>query len=84
MAQGGAGSGWISARNVIWVVGVNKLVADLDAAFRRLHEHCVPLEDARMKRVGFAGTSIGKIVVYEREWLPNRISTILIKEKLGF
>lgn len=84
-ATGSRQGGYVfSAKNVIWVVGVNKLVPDLDAAFRRLREYCVPLEDARMKRVGFAGTSIGKIVIYEREAVPNRISAILVKEKLGF
>ena len=73
-----------SARNVIWVVGLNKVVSDLDMALRRLHEHCFPLEDARMKKAGARGTVIGKIVIYEFEGVPHRISTILIKEKLGF
>ena len=72
------------AKNVIWVVGINKIVTDLDMAFRRLYEHCVPLEDGRMKSIGAAGTFVGKIVIYEREAEPHRISTILVKEKLGF
>ena len=84
-ATGSRQGGYVfSAKNIIWVAGVNKIVSDLDMAFRRLHEHCVPLEDARMKKAGFPGTSIGKMVVYEREAVPNRISTILVKEKLGF
>jgi LUD domain len=72
------------AKHVIWVAGVNKIVFDLDMAFRRLHEHIVPLEDARMKKTGAPGTFIGKMVVYEREGIPDRISTIVIREKLGF
>ncbi|MDD5082780.1 MAG: lactate utilization protein [Dehalococcoidales bacterium] len=84
-ASGSRQGGYVySAKNVIWVVGLNKVVVDLDMAFRRLREHCVPLEDARMKRIGAAGTFVGKMVVYEREALPHRISTILVREKLGF
>lgn len=84
-ATGSRQGGYVyGARNVIWVVGVNKIVPDLDMALRRLREHCVPLEDARMKGVGATGTYVGKIVIYEREGLPRRISTILVGEKLGF
>lgn len=84
-ATGGRQSGYVfSARRVIWVVGVNKIVPDLDAAFSRLQEHCVPLEDARMKSAGAEGTYIGKTVIFEREGQPRRISTLLVREKLGF
>ncbi|MBI4295451.1 MAG: lactate utilization protein [Chloroflexi bacterium] len=84
-ATGSRQGGYVySARNVVWVVGVNKIVPDLETALRRLHEHCVPLEDARMKNAGYEGTFVGKLVIYEREGLPRRISTILVEEKLGF
>jgi hypothetical protein len=84
-ATGSRQGGYVfGASNVIWVVGINKIVSDLEKAMKRLIEHCVPLEDARMKSTGGAGTFIGKIVIYEREGLPQRISTILVKEKLGF
>jgi phenylalanyl-tRNA synthetase alpha subunit len=84
-ASGSRQGGYVyGARNVIWVVGANKIVPDLDGAFQRLREHIVPLEDARMKKTGAPGTFVGKMVVYEREGQPQRISTILVKEKLGF
>ncbi len=84
-ATGSRQGGYVyGAKNVIWVVGANKIVSDLEKALKRLIEHCVPLEDARMKSSGGTGTFIGKIVIYEREGLPQRISTILVKEKLGF
>jgi hypothetical protein len=73
-----------SAAHVIWVVGVNKIVPDIATALRRLYEHVFPLEDERMKKSGAPGTSIGKMVVYEREVLPQRIFTVLIRESLGF
>ena len=84
-ATGSRQGGYVfGAKNVIWVVGLNKVVYNLDMAFQRLREHCVPLEDARMKKAGFPGTSIGKMVVYAREAVPGRISTVLVREKLGF
>ncbi|MBI2844930.1 MAG: lactate utilization protein [Chloroflexi bacterium] len=72
------------AKNVIWVVGVNKIVPDLETALRRTREHALPLEDARMKSLGAKGSRIGKLVVYEYEIIPQRIRTLLIGEKLGF
>lgn len=84
-ATGSRQGGYVyGAKNVIWVVGVNKIVSDLEKAMKRIVEHCVPLEDARVKSTGGTGTFIGKIVIYEREGLPQRVSTILVKEKLGF
>lgn len=68
---------------VIWVAGVNKLVATLDDGLRRLREVALPQEDARMKRMGAPGSSIGKLVIYERE-SPGRIRLVLVGEKLGF
>ena len=84
-ASGSCQGGYVySAKNVIWVVGINKIVSDLEKALKRLFEHRVPLEDVRMKKAGAPGTFIGKIVIYERESFPQRISTILVREKLGY
>jgi LUD domain len=69
--------------HVIWVAGLNKLVPDLDAGMRRTREVAFPLEDQRMKREGGRGTSIGKLVVYERDH-PGRITLVLVGENLGF
>ncbi len=84
-ATGSRNGGYVfAAEHVIWVTGVNKIVRDLDAAIRRVYEHCVPLEDARQKKMGSKGTIVGKFVIYEHEFVPERVTTILIKQKLGF
>ena len=84
-ATGSRNGGYVfAAQNVVWVTGINKIVSDLDMAFRRVYEHCVPLEDARMKRTGGKGTTVGKFVIYENEAVPDRITTILIKRNLRF
>lgn len=69
---------------VIWVAGTNKIVDNLEQALRRLRQHCVPLEDQRMKSVGYPGTTLSRILIYEREIDPQRITLILAKERLGF
>jgi hypothetical protein len=74
-----------SSQNVIWIVGAQKIVLNLEEGMRRIREYCLPLEDNRMKQAGFKGSSIGKILIFERENLPNRkITLLLINEKLGF
>jgi hypothetical protein len=84
-ASGSRQGGYVfGAKKVIWVAGANKIVSDLEAALRRLKEHCIPLEDQRMKKAGFPGTFLGKVVIYEKEAVPNRITTIIVGEKLGF
>lgn len=71
--------------NVIWVASANKIVADRDAAFKRLEDYVFPLENKRMQGVGYPGSTIGRVLVFEREIMPNRhLTLILVKEKLGF
>jgi hypothetical protein len=69
--------------NLFLVVGAQKITANLDEALRRLREHSLPLEDARMKRLGMRGTVLSKILIYEREPWRN-VNVIIINEKLGF
>jgi len=69
--------------HVIWVAGINKLVATLDDAVRRVREVAFPLEDQRMRQTGASGSSIGKMVIFERE-RPGRTTLILVGEPLGF
>jgi L-lactate utilization protein LutC len=74
-----------SSANVIWLVGTQKIVADVQTGMRRLREYCLPLEDARMKSVGYEGSTIGKVLVFEREINPERrIRLVFVNEKLGF
>ncbi len=69
--------------HVIWVAGVNKLVPNLQDGLRRVREVALPLEDQRVKRQGGQGSSIGKLVIFERERL-GRITLVLVGENLGY
>ncbi|KCZ71213.1 hypothetical protein ANME2D_03248 [Candidatus Methanoperedens nitroreducens] len=74
-----------TSRNVIWVAGTQKITPALDAAIKRVREHSLPLEDARMKREGYWGSTVGKLLIFERETDPGRkLTLILVNEKLGF
>lgn len=74
-----------SSDNVIWIVGTQKIVPTIEEGFKRLREYCFPLEDKRMKNLGYPGSVIGKFLLFEKEINPNRkITLIFVNEKLGF
>jgi len=72
------------AGKVIWVVGTQKIVPSLDEAMRRIREYALPLEDERAQLAYGQGSFIGKELIFHREYLPDRVHVILVKEKLGF
>lgn len=74
-----------SSDNVIWVVGTQKIVPDFDQAMKRIYDFVYPLENKRMQSVGYPGSTIGRLLIIEREIMPNRkLTVIFVKEKLGF
>lgn len=72
------------AGEVIWVVGAQKLVKDLDEGMRRLEEYIVPLEDEHMQQLYNAHTNLSKLLIINKEVRPGRITMIIVKEELGF
>ena len=72
------------AAKVIWVVGTQKLVKDLNEGFRRIEEYSYPLEDARLLTAMGIHTAIGKTLIVNREVVPGRITVVLVKEELGY
>ncbi len=72
------------AGKVIWVVGAQKIVKDLNDGLRRLNEHVVPLEEEHMQQLYKVGTSVNEMLIVNRATRPGRITMILVKEELGF
>ncbi len=72
------------AGKVIWVVGSQKIVKDLNEGFRRLEEHVLPLEEQHMQDLYKVSTAISKVLIVNREIRPNRITMIIVKEEVGF
>jgi hypothetical protein len=71
------------ASNVIWVVGTQKIVEDLNEAFERIEDYTFHLEDERAKEAYGSGSSINKILIYRKD-PTNRATVILVKEPVGF
>lgn len=72
------------ASNVIWIVGSQKLVKDINEGFQRINEYCFPLEDERAKKAYGIGSGVNKVLIINREVVPERLFVIIVKEKLGF
>ena len=71
------------AANVIFVVGAQKLVPDLEVARERINEHTLKLEDARAYAAYGQNSFVGKVLEIHQE-LPGRIHVVLIRQAVGF
>jgi len=73
-----------AAEKVILVVSTQKITKDLEAAMERIRNHVFPLEDKRMQAAYGMGSNLSKWVILEKEFVPGRITILLVEEKLGF
>ncbi|MEW9553355.1 LUD domain-containing protein [Nonomuraea sp. NPDC050783] len=71
------------AGRAIWVVGAQKVVPDLETALRRIRSYSLPREHLRLQEFG-QSSFIGKILILEREALPERGTVVLVREPIGF
>jgi acyl-CoA hydrolase len=71
------------AASVIFVIGAQKLVPDLDTAHDRIYQHSLKLEDARAQAAYGQHSSVGKVLEIHQE-LPGRIHIVLIRQPVGF
>ncbi len=69
---------------VIFVVGTQKIVTDTQEGIKRIYEYPLPLEDERARKAYGMPSSVNKILIINKEVMPERITVILVKEKLGF
>lgn len=73
------------ASKVIWVVGTQKIVSDLDEAFQRVYAYTLPKESDRARKAyGVPGSFVSKMLIVNREFDPERITIVLVNERLGF
>jgi L-lactate utilization protein LutC len=70
--------------HVVWVVGAQKIVKDLDEGMKRINEYVFPLENERAQRVYGGPSSINKTLIFNKEGTAGRITMIIVREKLGF
>ncbi len=74
-----------NSKNVIWVVGAQKIVPNLEQAIQRVREYSLPMESASMRKLGYPGSMIGKMLIFEKESSssPRKLTMILVNEKVG-
>ena len=72
------------AGRVILVVGTQKIVSDLEEGLRRINEYAFPLEDARAQAAYGVHSAVNKVLIINREIVPDRITVVLVDEVLGF
>jgi L-lactate utilization protein LutC len=71
------------AGHLILVIGSQKVVPDLDAAFRRIDDVVFPYEDARLREQLGVGTKITRTLILERDFMPGRTTVILVRDPVG-
>jgi hypothetical protein len=71
------------AGHVILVIGSQKIVPDLDAAFRRIREVVFPYEDALLREQMGVGTVISRTLILDRDFVPGRTTVILVRQPIG-
>ncbi len=72
------------AGKVIWVVGAQKIVKDFNEGMSRIYDYIVPLEEQHMQDLYKVSTNVSKVLIVKKEIRPDRITMIIIKEKVGF
>jgi hypothetical protein len=73
-----------AASHIIWVVGTQKIVPTLEDGMERVEEYTLPLESARALKAYGVESSINKLLIVNKEFVPGRTTMILVKENLGF
>lgn len=73
-----------AAKKLVLVAGTQKITESIETAMQRVKEYVFPLEDKRAQAAYGFGSSTNKWIILEKEANPDRITLILVKEKLGF
>jgi L-lactate utilization protein LutC len=72
-----------TAGKVIFVVGSQKIVPDLEAALRRIRQYVLPWESVQIRKIMNADSFVGKTLIIEREWINGRMTVILVRKPIG-
>jgi hypothetical protein len=72
------------AGHVIFVIGGQKIVADVGAGLRRISQYCFPLEDRRAREAYGVPSGVNNLLIINRAVVPSRISAVLVRQSLGF
>jgi hypothetical protein len=72
------------AGHVIWVVGVHKIVDNVDDGIKRIFDHSLPLENERIKKAyGIEHSDVERILIMYAENAPGRSTVIFVNQVIG-
>jgi hypothetical protein len=75
------------AGTVIWVVGSQKLVRDVDEGMKRIQEYLIDVESERARKAyGLPAefrTFPSKVLLFNREVQPGRVKLVIVDEVVG-
>lgn len=71
---------------VVFVIGTQKIVEGaLEDGLKRIYDYVLPLESVRVQKAyGMPHSNVSKLLIIDREIVPERIHIILVNEVLGF
>lgn len=74
------------AAHVIWVVGTQKIVKNIEDGTKRIYEYVLPLESVRLNKAFnmTVGSFVSKLLIVNRELMPGRTTIIFVNQVLGF
>lgn len=74
--------------HVVWIVGTQKIVKNVEEGLQRIHEYILPLESKRLRKVfnlpDTYHSNASKLLIINKEINPNRLHIIFVKEVLGY
>ncbi len=75
-----------ASAHVIWIVGTQKIVPDLETGLKRIYEFILPKESDRLNKQYNMdkGSYVSKLLIINREIVPDRIHLVFVPEALGF
>jgi hypothetical protein len=71
------------AGKVIWIVGSQKVVPDIDTAMRRVQLYAYPKEDIRAREKYGMPSALLKVLTMNGDW-PGRVTLVLVRETIGY
>ena len=72
------------AGKIIWVIGAQKIVDNLDDAFKRINEYVFPLESERLKKLFGVPSNVSQLLIFNKAVNPSRVTIIFVNESLGY
>jgi hypothetical protein len=72
------------AGKVIWVIGAQKIVENIDDAFKRINDYVFPLESERLKKLFGVPSNVSQVLIFSKAVNPTRVTIIFVNESLGY